>query len=275
MLDATTGAIHLLFTRNNAIVFSTASTDHGASWSAPRQQLARLPGCTAPAGGHCWLAPSFSAIQLRRQQGRYKGLNGDLVACFDYSLLPGHTGGGPVERSGTLISSDHGESWGVGAMNITGAAAAATASGGGGVAAAAAAAAAADAADAADAARARRRGRVRDRGAAEWHGGAQRAELRQPVAADGAPQRGVVDGRRPLLLPRLLPFLAAGSGSGGRDDLRRGDPLPPPCLWLLLRLPPALPRRGSCSASPTCAARGKGGQRPAGAGEAAGWAARA
>jgi hypothetical protein len=48
------------------------------------------------------------------------GTAGDLVACLDYSYLPGHTGGGPVERSATLISPDHGATWFVGATNITG-----------------------------------------------------------------------------------------------------------------------------------------------------------
>ena len=45
---------------------------------------------------------------------------GDLVACLDYSNLPGHEGRGAVERSGTLVSSDPGESWFTGATHIVG-----------------------------------------------------------------------------------------------------------------------------------------------------------
>ena len=45
---------------------------------------------------------------------------GDLVACLDYSDQPGHAGGGPVERSGTMISSDHGRSWFSGATGVLG-----------------------------------------------------------------------------------------------------------------------------------------------------------
>ena len=108
MLDETTGVIHLLFTQNNTVMFATSSSDDGASWAAPKQVT--KPGCPS-----CWIAPSFSAVQLKH--GSHAG---DLVACLDYSNLPGHQGGGPVERSGTLISSDHGETWAVGATAVLG-----------------------------------------------------------------------------------------------------------------------------------------------------------
>ena len=111
VLDRTTGVVHLLFTRNNTDVLVTSSSDDGATWAAP-VPVPNKPGCPG-----CWIAPSFSAIQLRHNRN---GRNGDLVACLDYSHLPGHTGGGPVERSGTLISEDHGATWVVGATEVLG-----------------------------------------------------------------------------------------------------------------------------------------------------------
>ena len=108
VLDEITGVIHLLFTRNNTEAFHTSSSDDGVSWARPTS--ISKPGCA-----DCWIAPSFSAIQLKH--GPHVG---DLVACLDYSNLPGHQGGGPVERSGTLISSDHGSSWHVGATGVLG-----------------------------------------------------------------------------------------------------------------------------------------------------------
>ena len=110
VLDATTGVVHLLFARNNTELFATSSSDHGATWAKP-SAVSTKPGCR-----ECWIAPSFSAIQIKHHALH----RGDLVACLDYSNLPGHKGGGPVERSGTLISIDHGKSWIVGATNITG-----------------------------------------------------------------------------------------------------------------------------------------------------------
>ena len=110
VLDNETGVVHLLFTRINTEVFSTASSDHGATWAMPRA-LPDKPGCPS-----CWIAPSFSAIQLKYNAAH----KGDLVACLDYSNLPGHEGGGAVERSGTLVSSDPGESWFTGATHIVG-----------------------------------------------------------------------------------------------------------------------------------------------------------
>ena len=111
VLDRTTGVIHLLFTRNNTEVLATSSSDDGETWAVP-VPVRNKPGCPS-----CWIAPSFSAIQLRHNK---HGRNGDLVACLDYSHLPGHTGGGPVERSGTLISEDHGATWFVGATEVLG-----------------------------------------------------------------------------------------------------------------------------------------------------------
>ena len=108
MLDETTGTIHLLFMRNNTDAFRMSSSDDGTSWVSPTP--VPKPGCAG-----CWIAPSFSAIQLKH--GPHKG---DLAACLDYSNEPGHQGGGPVERSGTLISSDHVASWEVGAKAILG-----------------------------------------------------------------------------------------------------------------------------------------------------------
>lgn len=110
VLDEHTGVIHMLFTRNNTDMLMTSSSDHGATWASPTP-LPDKPGCPS-----CWIAPSFSAIQLKYNKDHL----GDLVACLDYSNLPGHTGGGPVERSGTMISSDHGKTWFVGAMDIIG-----------------------------------------------------------------------------------------------------------------------------------------------------------
>ena len=110
VLDETTGTIHILFTRNNTDVLQSHSIDDGATWAAATA-VTDKPGCPS-----CWIAPSFSAIQLKHNAAH----RGDLVACLDYSNLPGHQGGGPVERSGTLISTDHGKSWFVGATEIIG-----------------------------------------------------------------------------------------------------------------------------------------------------------
>ena len=110
VLDEITGVVHILFTRNNTAVLHTSSSDNGATWATPSPELQK-PGCKS-----CWIAPSFSAIQLK-YNAEHKG---DLVACLDYSNLPGHQGGGPVERSGTLISSDNGQTWAVGATDIIG-----------------------------------------------------------------------------------------------------------------------------------------------------------
>jgi hypothetical protein len=112
VLDAHTGWIHLLFARNDTLAFHTHSTDDGATWAKPAP--VPKPGCAS-----CWIAPSFSAIQL--QHGPHAG---DLVACLDYietmaEMLP-RSNVGPASRSGTLISSDGGKSWFVGATNVTG-----------------------------------------------------------------------------------------------------------------------------------------------------------
>lgn len=100
VLDNVTGVVHMLFTRNNTELFATSSSDDGGTWSTPKH--AAKPGCPS-----CWIAPSFSAVQLKHHAEHA----GDLVACLDYSNLPGHQGGGPVERSGTIISTDHGKTW--------------------------------------------------------------------------------------------------------------------------------------------------------------------
>eukprot|EP01045_Picozoa_sp_COSAG04_P003788 COSAG04_NODE_157_length_22270_cov_26.745298_17_plen_155_part_00 len=87
-----------------------AAQDDGATWASPTP-IPGKPGCPS-----CWIAPSFSAVQLKHHP-QHKG---DLVACLDYSDQPGHAGGGPVERSGTVISSDHGHSWFSGATGVLG-----------------------------------------------------------------------------------------------------------------------------------------------------------
>ena len=119
VLDAVTGAIHLLFARNDSVIFSTSSSDHGATWRKPKLVLDRIAGCSAPAGEHCWLAPTFSAVQLRHQRGQYAHHNGDLVACFDYKLQRSSSPPRlPLRAGGTLLSSDSGASWFVGARDI-------------------------------------------------------------------------------------------------------------------------------------------------------------
>merc|ERR1712151_1030327 len=59
VLDEDTGIIHMLFTRNNSALFATSSSDDGATWAKPTPVTQR-PNCPS-----CWIAPSFSAIQLK------------------------------------------------------------------------------------------------------------------------------------------------------------------------------------------------------------------
>ena len=51
VLDETTGVVHMLFARNNTEMFTTSSTDEGATWATPKAVVNR-PGCTvgAPRG---------------------------------------------------------------------------------------------------------------------------------------------------------------------------------------------------------------------------------
>jgi hypothetical protein len=76
VLDNTTGVVHMLFTKNNTEVYVTSSSDDGASWSAPLA-IKDKPGCPS-----CWIAPSFSAVQLIEYNKEHVG---DLVACLGYS----------------------------------------------------------------------------------------------------------------------------------------------------------------------------------------------
>ena len=60
VVDEITNTIHMLFTKNNSELFTTWSGDDGATWAAPTVVSDRPHGCS-----DCWIAPSFSAIQVR------------------------------------------------------------------------------------------------------------------------------------------------------------------------------------------------------------------
>ncbi len=101
VVDETTGAIHLLFCRNNDRVFHTVSTDDGLTWSTRVEITAQVKladwGWYATGPGH--------GIQLKRgnQAGR-------LVVPCDYRTTNG------VYGNQIAYSDDHGTSWQLGAI---------------------------------------------------------------------------------------------------------------------------------------------------------------
>ncbi len=101
VVDETTGAIHLLFCRNNDRVFHTVSTDDGLTWSTRIEITAQVKladwGWYATGPGH--------GIQLKRgsQAGR-------LVVPCDYRTTNG------VYGNQIVYSDDHGASWQLGAI---------------------------------------------------------------------------------------------------------------------------------------------------------------
>ena len=100
LVDETTGAIHLLFCRNNDRVFYTVSTDDGVTWSTRVEITAQLKladwSWYATGPGH--------GIQLKRgnQTGR-------LVIPCDYRTTDG------INGSHIVYSDDHGATWQLGA----------------------------------------------------------------------------------------------------------------------------------------------------------------
>ena len=101
VLDATTGHVHLLFTRENDTVFHMKSTDHGATWSTPTEITSnvKLPDWGWYATGPC------HGIQLTRgsQAGRLVipanhrvGTNGSDSGAFGAQII---------------YSDDHGATW--------------------------------------------------------------------------------------------------------------------------------------------------------------------
>lgn len=97
------GRIWLLFTRNNERVFVKSSDDEGVSWS-PRQEI--TASVKDPNWG--WYATGpVHAIQLERGEHR-----GRLVFPCDHRPRDGSGWG-----AHTVISSDHGKSWQLGAVD--------------------------------------------------------------------------------------------------------------------------------------------------------------
>lgn len=102
VVDETTGAIHLLFCRNNDRVFRTVSTDDGLTWSARTEitSSVKLPAwdwyATGPGHG----------IQLKRgaQAGR-------LIVPSDHITTNG------LHGAHVVYSDNHGAAWQIGGIN--------------------------------------------------------------------------------------------------------------------------------------------------------------
>ncbi|HEY4414414.1 MAG TPA: sialidase family protein [Verrucomicrobiae bacterium] len=102
VVDEMTGAIHLLFCRNNSRVFHTVSTDDGMTW-APRTEIT----ATAKLSSWNWYATGPGhGIQLH-----YGNQAGRLVVACD------HITTNNVNGIHTIISDDHGATWQLGAIN--------------------------------------------------------------------------------------------------------------------------------------------------------------
>ena len=103
VLDATTGTVWVLFTRNNEQVLASASHDAGDTWSRPRE----ISNDVCPAHwGRYWTGPGH-AIQLGHGPAR-----GRLL--FPSYHIEGRAGQCDIMRSHAVYSNDHGESWQVG-----------------------------------------------------------------------------------------------------------------------------------------------------------------
>jgi sialidase-1 len=100
IVDAGTGRIHLLFTRDNAALFHTFSDDAGKTWSEPRDR-----SCLLDAFGFPW---------TRVGTGPGHGVqahNGTLIAPLWLNERKGHN-----YRSAVLRSEDGGETWQAGGI---------------------------------------------------------------------------------------------------------------------------------------------------------------
>lgn len=97
------GRVWLVFTRNNDRVFVTSSDDHGATWS-PRREI--TASAKAPSWGWYATGPGHG-IQLERGTAA-----GYLIVPSDHRDQAGSRWGAHV-----LYSSDHGDSWRIGAVD--------------------------------------------------------------------------------------------------------------------------------------------------------------
>jgi len=97
VVDQTTGALHVLFSRNNARLFVTSSSDNGVTFSAPTEITS--------------VAEGFNFDWTRLGSGPTAGIqmtSGRLIA----PIWLNETIGVPdTYRSGALVSDDHGQTW--------------------------------------------------------------------------------------------------------------------------------------------------------------------
>lgn len=100
VVDETTGAIHLLFCRNNDRVFHTVSTDDGQSWSARDE----ITAAVKPGNWDWYATGPGHGMQLQRgaQAGR-------LVIPADHVTTNG------LHGAQAIYSDDHGVTWHLGA----------------------------------------------------------------------------------------------------------------------------------------------------------------
>ena len=101
LVDRDTGAVWLVFCKNNDEVFVTHSMDNGASWSAPRE----ISNDVKPPGWTWYASGPGHGIQLS---------NGRLVVPCDHSEGTRHHS--VFYRSHVIYSDDHGARWELGGV---------------------------------------------------------------------------------------------------------------------------------------------------------------
>jgi len=102
VVDRTTGAVHLPFTRDNDRVFVTRSEDDGVTWTEPHDITASVK---APEWDWYATGPGHG-IQIRR--GAHKGR---LVVPCDHRVKGRKGSWGGAGRSHVIYSDDHGRTW--------------------------------------------------------------------------------------------------------------------------------------------------------------------
>ncbi|MGE3314876.1 MAG: PVC-type heme-binding CxxCH protein [Planctomycetaceae bacterium] len=102
VVDARTGKIWLTFCRDNDQVFVTASSDHGATWSKPRQITQQVK---KPEWG--WYATG-PGVGIQLTQGPHKGRL--VIPCDHREKIDGRD----VMFSHTILSDDGGQTWKLG-----------------------------------------------------------------------------------------------------------------------------------------------------------------